>query len=371
MTTEQPTPVLDDLARLQVVDTRNMLRLINELPEQCETALGIGRSFTPGEAIEPPNLVFLTGTGDSGTAADMAAVAVGEYVNIPVISDRGGPLPKYVSENALVVILDYTGNNQSALRVYREARMRGCGIICVTSGGKLRETAVSDETRIIRIPPGQPARTAIGYLFVPAVALFEQLGLAQGVIEKLSYGIRLMKNAREALRFENATARNTAKQIALALDGRHVLVYGARDYRSAVACRWRSQISANAKTPACVGFFPDMAEGSVSAWETSGREACNTAFVLLKDAQDRTEVKDLMAAAESVLEGFQIVSADMKGSTNIEKLLYGTYLADYVSFYMALAAEVNPTPLDFVKRMEDWFTVVEEPVAETQEENPA
>ena len=40
--------------------------------------------------------------------------------------------------------------------------------------------AAKDRAKIVRIPPGQPSRTAIGYLFVPVVALFEQMGLARG-----------------------------------------------------------------------------------------------------------------------------------------------------------------------------------------------
>ena len=79
----EPTPSLDDVARMQEIDKRNMLRLINELPEQFETALGVARSFT----IEPPETtptgVFITGVGDSGLAADMAATVLGEEADSP------------------------------------------------------------------------------------------------------------------------------------------------------------------------------------------------------------------------------------------------------------------------------------------------
>lgn len=69
MTTEQPTPVLDDLQLTQTLDKRNMLRLIRELPEQCETALGIGRSFRM-EALETrPNVIYISGVGASGCLA--------------------------------------------------------------------------------------------------------------------------------------------------------------------------------------------------------------------------------------------------------------------------------------------------------------
>jgi len=361
MNTEQPIPVLDDLARVQSLDTKNMLRLINDLPEQCETALGIGRSFVAEEPAEPPDVVFISGVGDSGTAADIAAAAVGDYVSVPVVADHGGPVPKFVTESALVIVIDYSGNSPSALRVYKEAKGHGARLVCVTSGGKLREIAAKDQVKIVRIPPGQPSRTAIGYLFVPVVALFEQMGLGEGLIEKLSYGIRLMKNARETLRFENPTARNTAKQIALALVGRYVVICGANDYRSVLAGRWKDQIAMNGKTPAFTCSMPDFALGQICAWEMAGREASAIATVFLKDSQDRTEIPALAQAAKGVLEGFQILDADIKGATTVEKLFYGIYLADYVSYYVALAAEVDPTPLGLAKQVEDWLKGEEAP----------
>lgn len=370
MSSEQPIPVLDDLSRIQAIDSRNMLRLINELPEQCETAMGIGRNFKPDEAEESPDLVYMSGVGDAGTAVEMAVAAVSEFVSVPVIADRGGFLPKSVSEKSVAIIVDYNGNSQSALRTYKEAKARGTRVICVTSGGKLREAAAADGVTIMRIPPGQPARTAIGYLFIPIVTVVEQLGLSEGLIEKLSYGIRLMKNVRETLRFDIRTERNVAKQIALAIQGKYVLVFGAEDYRSAVTCRWKSQLAANSKVPAFAGYFPDMIQEEISGWETISGDSSRVAMVFLRDSQDRTEVPELMNAAAGVLDGFDIVDAEMKGSTAIEKMLYGIYLADYVSYYLAIASEVNPTPTEMVKRLEEWIIEKNRPV-EAQEASEA
>ncbi len=352
MSMEQPTSILDDLVRMQEMDTRNMLRLINELPEQCETALGIGRSILPGESIEPPSLVFVSGVGDSGTSANMAVAAVSEYVDLPVIVDHGGPLPKYIGENALVFLLDYTGKNQSSLRIYKEAKQRGAKVVCITSGGPLRKIVVDDGGLIVRIPPGQPARTAFGYMFVTAVALFEQFRLAEGLIEKLSHGIRHIKNVREMFRYENPTARNVAKQIALGLTKELTLICGAQDYRYAIASRWKSQINVNSKKPVIVGVFPGFVEGEISGWEGFKDMKSDVAIVFLKDRSDRTEVPAYMDAAAHVLEDFNVIDVEMKGSTTIEKLLYGVYLADYVSYYKALSEGNNPTTTDYVSQVE-------------------
>ena len=107
--------------------------------------------------------------------------------------------------------------------------------------------------------------------------------------------------------------------------------------------------------------MPDFALGQICAWEMAGREASAIATVFLKDSQDRTEIPALAQAAKGVLEGFQILDADIKGATTVEKLFHGIYLADYVSYYVALAAEVDPTPLGLAKQVEDWLNAEEAP----------
>lgn len=350
--TSESIPTLDDVARMQSVDKRNMLRLITELPEQCETALGIARSF----AIEPPEVkpsgVFITGVGDSGLAADMAAAVLADSAEVPIVSDHGGRLPKHVSDNSLVIVVDYSGNSESELRNLREARQRGAHVVCVTSGRKLLEAAVSEGISTIRIPPGQPERSALGYLFVPLVVAVEKFGLASGQVEKLSHGIKLMKNVREGLRFENPTSRNVAKQIAHKLFGKLVVIYGAPRYRAAVASRWKRQIDANSKGLAFTGAFPDLALSDISGWEFVTNRSGEFGIVLLSDPNDKGEMAKLMAASEEVLSEFGVVRVDLRGSTVVEKLLYGVYLGDYVSYYLALLYGVNPMVSENVSQVQ-------------------
>jgi len=354
MTTEQPAPVLDDLQLVQNLDRRNMLRLINELPEQCETALGIGRSFRMEPFATRPNVIYITGTGVSGLAADMAAAVLGESSDVPIVSNHDGRIPAFVGEGSLVLVVDYTGKSQSAIRCYNQAKQRGAIVVCMTGGGKLHEAVSKDSGLIVRLQPGQPTRAAIGYLLVPIIAVVEQCELASGVIEKLSFAIKLMKNIRESFRFDNPTARNIAKQTALALFEKTPVIFSTWGYRTLVADRWRSQFGANSKTPALCGAFPDLNEGSICAWEVPDRCPGNAAFVFLQDATDKIgDVRNLMSATKEVFSRFETIELEMKGATLVEQVLYGVYLGDYVSYYLALLNGVDPTATESVKLIEE------------------
>ena len=51
----------------------------------------------------------------------------------------------------------------------------------------------------------------------------------------------------------------------------------------------------------------------------------------------------------------------MRGATIIEKLLYGVYLGDYVSYYLALLAGVDPSAMETGARWSHMLEPVRSP----------
>lgn len=339
----EPVSVIDDVSAVQTVDTRNMLRLINELPEQFETALGIARYLAVEEREQQPSMIYLTGSGSSANAVDLAAAVLNEETDLPIVVSHAPRVPKCVGEGSLAIVVDYAGKSEISLRNYREARSRGAEMVCVTSGGALLEEAVADGSLTVRVPPGQPPRTAPGYQMVPPLILAERMGLTQSLSERLAHAIKGMKNAREWLRVEYPSARNIAKRAAETMAGKLVVIYGAADYRDAVARRWRSQINANSKALAVTDVFQDVAETGISGWTTAERQCGGLAVVLLGDPGDKGEIADTVKACRRRLEGYNPIDIDMQGATTLEKMLYGVYVGDYVSYYLALLHGVDPT----------------------------
>ncbi len=178
MTTEQSLPILDDPIRMQSIDKRNMIRIVDELPEQCERAMNIGRSFVAPEFDAPIDRVFLVGSGDNELACEMAALILAEYIGVPVSVGGVGSVPRFVGASTLAVIVDYSGKNPGILSVYDELQARGIKAVCVTSGGKLSEKAAAGGSKIFKVPPGQPTRSAFGYLVIPPIAVAAACGLA-------------------------------------------------------------------------------------------------------------------------------------------------------------------------------------------------
>lgn len=347
MATEQ-TPLLDDAARMQAVDRRNMLRVINDIPEQFEIAMSIARSHSIEPLEEKPNAVYIVGTGYGAVATSIVVSAFANETDVPLLTGCGLQMPSFVGEQSVVFVVDYDGRTQLTLRAYREARQRGARVICVTAGGKLMEAATSDGVPTVKVPPGQPERTAIGYLLAPLVVYLEKLGLAPGVTEKLSFAVKHMKNYRELFRFEYPAAKNLPKQIAQALYGKVPVIYGQAGRDCQIVDGWRRLLNANSKVPAICGLFPDVAFNDLSGLELAETLCKDFAIVFLRDRDDKGEISGLMDGAKELLAQFSAIDVDIKGSTPIERILHGCYLGHYVSYYLALLNEVDPTKTDYV-----------------------
>ncbi len=336
-------PVLDDMARLQTYDPRSMMRLVDELPEQCETALGIGRNLKTIVPEEPIDMVSVFGTGESALAVEMAEAVILEASTTPVVCRTKGRLPKALGENSLAVFVDHLGKDANTMANYREAIERGVSAVIVTSGGPLLEAANQNETPVVKILSGQPTRTALGYLFIPILTICEKYGIAPNIGEAASFAIKHMKNSREEFRYTYPTARNMAKQIATLFAGKMPVVFGAGDYREIVAKRWRQQINMNAKALALDCEFPGAASQDLSAWEHGTEAVSDCAFVYFKERNEDSDVASLMDISKELLQNYERVDVVMKGTSVIEKMMHGIYMGDYLSCYLGLLYERNPS----------------------------
>ncbi len=344
--------VLDDFQRLQEVDTRNMLRLVDELPEQCETALGIGSSLKLITLEELPNAVVVEGMGECAVAADMIRAYLATQTQVPVIAIHQPSLPGCVKAGTVVVILDYTLKNPCTRSIIREAIERGAKVILGASA-RVPELEDHNDLTYLKIPPGQPERSAMGYLFVPTLVALHKLGLVADVPTDISRAILHMKNLRETYRFSTPTFQNPAKQIARQIAYKTTVIYGPSDFGEPVANRWRNQICGNAKAPACAGRLPDAA-----FVEVAGCHGLDSfAIVIMRDPTDSLSMQ-LVAASQDIIDHQAAIVVDLKGANPLERMWHGVYLGDYVSCYLALIYGVNPWFTEhadlFQKRMDQW-----------------
>lgn len=345
--------VLDSARELGALDSAGMFEAAWNLPEQCEQAWSLAGE-TPLPEVTDWRQILVTGVGGSAIGGDLLRVFAAGKLHLPVLVNRDYTLPWYVNQDTLVFAVSYSGNTEETLSAYDAARERGASVVAVTTGGRLGDKAAADGQTVIRVPAGIAPRAATGYLFIPMVAVLERLGFFAGMraeVEGLSVHLREL---RDRYGPRTPTRENPAKQLALNLQDRLPVIWGASGTTEVVAQRWKGQLNENAKAPACWNVFPELNHNEVVGFEQPGDLLGRIWLIILKDDADHPRVRLRMKITrEMVRKTAGLTEVHASGPTELARLYSLIYLGDYASMYVAALAGIDPGPVQVIDHLKN------------------
>jgi glucose/mannose-6-phosphate isomerase len=331
-----------------------MLETLAGLPDQCEKALKLGQDATrpnlPGELRQ----VVLAGLGGSAIGGDLLRVMVARQARVPFAVCRDYNLPACVDRQTLVFLTSYSGNTEETLSAYRLAGERGAVRIAVTTGGRLAEMAAGDGVPVLRVPPGLPPRSAIGYTFLPALVLLERLGV---IGHQEGYGelLAVLRSHREEFGPSAPVSQNRAKDLAVRLHGKIPVIYGVSGTTEVVATRWKGQCNENAKCLAYWNVYPELNHNELVGFEAPPELLRSLFLVHLRDVTDHARVQARMEIVKGLLaeKVGGLAEFSGQGETLLARLFSLIYLGDFASVYLSLLYGINPKPvqvIDYLKQ---------------------
>ncbi|MGE5554007.1 MAG: bifunctional phosphoglucose/phosphomannose isomerase [Betaproteobacteria bacterium] len=344
---------LDNLEYLASADPTGMGQWVAELPEQCEEAFRIGQE-APLPQTAGVKQVVVIGIGGSAIGADLLRGYTEGELKVPFLVSRNYRLPGFVDRETLVIALSYSGNTEETLSAYAEARERGATMFAITSGGELERRAKADGVPFCLIPAGFSPRAALGYSFVPLLAVLARLGLIRDRAEDLAEAIRVMRDQRAEVGQQTPTADNPAKQLAERLYGKFPFVYGASPWSSVVAYRWKSQMNENGKSIAHSNALPELNHNETVGWEHPSSLTAQVEVVLLRDREDHPKVQRRFEVTSTIMRPHVSGISEVwsRGNSVLARLFSLLYHGDFTSYYLALLNGVDPTPvkvIDYLK----------------------
>jgi glucose/mannose-6-phosphate isomerase len=338
---------LDDPVRLQQLDPSGMLALIEGFPEQSERGVAIGQTFAPHglwfEAVKRVKSIVITGVGDSALVGDLLRGLAEPSCRVPMILSRERALPAFVGSDTLVVAVSYTGDTEETLAAYDRAQSSGAKILVATSGGALLARAQDDKNPALVVAGRQPSRTAIGAQFFALWGALSSLGFVSDNRDNTAEAIAQMKRQRDAFHSGSPSYVNPAKQLAQELYDKLPVIHGSGSYRIAIAQRWRTQFNQNAKVIALHGGLSKIAHNELQGWALASRQAKNFAVVFIRDRDDSGELKGRIEAVKGAIGSAPIYDVYADGDSPMARLWTGIYFGDFVSVYLGLLWEQDPT----------------------------
>lgn len=346
--------ILDDLSRFKALDPQDMLRQIDGLPDQLQSAwdLSLKQPLEFAYGLRPSaselRQVVISGMGGSAIGADLVAAAVMDACPVPVIVHRDYGLPAFASgPETLVICSSHSGNTEETLDSFETAVKNGCCVLAVSTGGQLSEQAKAAGLPVWQFEhDGQP-RAAVGFSFGLILGALSRLGLVSDASDDIAGAVNAMKSQGAALVAESPIPKNPAKRLAGQLMGRWVTVFGA-GVLAPVARRWKGQLNEVAKAVANFEFIPE-ADHNTLAGVLHPAEVIPphvmTLFLRAPSDHPRNRLRLDITRKTYMLEGMNVDGYTAKGDTPIAHIWTALHFGDYIAYYLAMAYGVDPTPV--------------------------
>lgn len=341
---------LDDRTALERVDRSDMRSALVGFPDQVAEAWERSAELPPMASIDG---IVVCGMGGSAIGGDFLATLLERWgCELSVTTVRHYELPPWANERTLVVATSYSGNTEETLGCARRALERDCPLLAVTSNGELAELARERRRSSIVVPSGRQPRAALGDLLMPVLrSLAPQLSvdLHAEADEAQRVVARLVERCDTAPHEENP-----AKAIARWLHGHVPVVYGSAANTDVAARRWKTQINENAKSPAYFDTCPEMNHNEVMGWEHETLLA-GFRYVLLRDREEHPQIARRFEVSRELLEarGGAVREAWSEGEGELARLMSLVVLGDWVSFYLAMLYDVDPSPVGLIEQLKE------------------
>jgi glucose/mannose-6-phosphate isomerase len=338
---------LDDLDRIKLLDSMDMLAKIQGLPGQLEDAytMGLGLPLLEMKSIHN---VLIAGMGGSAIGADLLARYAAPLCHVPVVVHRDYELPAWATgPHTLVIASSHSGNTEETLSAYEIAQKRDCQTLAITTNGKLALIAERDGLPVwIFEHHGEP-KSAVGYSFGLMLAALVRLGLLPDPTLDLKEALEVMHHQQIDLEPEVPAVKNPAKRLAGQLFGRWVTILGS-GYLSPVARRWKSQISELAKAWAQFEFIPEADHNTLAGVVNPIDVLTRTMTIFLRSPSDhpRNFLRSNLTRQGFMIAGLNTDVFDAKGNSPLAHIWSGLHFGDYMAFYLAMAYGVDPTPVE-------------------------
>ena len=337
--------MLDDLKLIHTRDAQDALGVAEKQWEQlvCEYNVDVS-------GFSDIQNVVLAGMGGSSLPGVFLRSWPGTKVPFEIVRDYS--LPDYVDKHTLFISSSYSGNTEETLSALAEAEECGAQIIVISAGGKLADKARAKNYPLLIIPGGIQPRMCSFYFLSAFVQILEPLGLIDtGKNTELAAVSEWLKDKTASWKAEIPTASNPAKQLALELVGKSVVVYSGPKLFPA-ANKWKICMNENAKNIAWTNQFPEFNHNEFIGWSSHPTQK-PYAVVEIRSNLEHERVQKRFLVTERLLSGQrpQPEVVVPEGTSVIEQLLWASNYGDYVSLYLALLNGLNPTPVDLVEKL--------------------
>lgn len=345
---------LDNIEIYNRFDPEGMLQCISELPQQIKMAWESAKALNLPSDYRDINKVIILGIGGSAIGGDLLrSIALSES-HVPVFVHRGYELPYFVDSDTLVIASSYSGQTEETLSAFQKAMRTDSKKLVITTGGMLKTIADNNNIPACIFDYKSQPRAALGYNLGLLIGVFQNLGLLSDKSGEIEETVDVLNILLSQFGVTVPVNRNKAKQLAIKLVSYGILIYGA-DIFSEVAHRWKTQLNENSKTWAFHEMIPELNHNTIVGYEFP-KEIIGKVFTVILQSdlihpRNKKQCELVMNILGKTGIKYEVVSAE--GENCLSQMMSLVLLGDYVSYYLAILYETDPSPVDTIRYLKN------------------
>ncbi len=322
-----------------------------QIEEVLKTKLEIDRT-----AYSTVEKIVVSGLGGSAISGDITYTLFHNQLSLPFFVNRNYDLPYFVDKKTLVIACSYSGNTEETLSCFDEAIEKGCKVVTISSGGKLKEKSNQNNLLHLEVKSGFQPRCAIGLMLTTLIKFLDECGFIffeNGFYEN---EIKLLKEKSEEYSKENSAPYLFAEK----LIGKFPVIHSTELLQS-INVRLRSQLAENSKVLSYSGIIPELNHNEIIAWEKYDEKFFPAILIQIIDEEDHPRNRLRFDITKKILSEVKldIVRLQSNESKFYLRVFDLLYFVDWVSFYLAIMRKVDPTPIKNINALKEALSKID------------
>lgn len=343
---------LDDLKSYTTIDKSGMIKDLQALPQYLGSAWEDGlEKLQKVPKFTNIQKILICGMGGSAIAGDLVTAYAQSRCSLPIVVSREYDLPLWAFDGStLIIFSSHSGGTEETLSVASQALAKDLPMIAISTGGTLTTRLKAANKPVLLFKhDGQP-RSAIGFTFSYLLAILFKNGWIPDPSESIAKSVASMRFLAKAYDPTNPVHQNPAKMLAGQMVGRNIVIIGS-GLLAPIARRWKGQINELAKTWCAYDAIPEACHNSIAGSQFPSDPICNNFVLFLVGERDHQRNKKRSKLVKNLLmvQGFVTDDVNIRGSDDMEMMWNATTFGDYTSYFLAIANEVDPTPIEMIQ----------------------
>jgi glucose/mannose-6-phosphate isomerase len=344
---------LDDLAFYPKIDRSDMRKELLSLPAQLKNAwkMGLENEFP---AFNKVNYLVLVGMGGMAIGADLLTAYASDLSPYPVQVLREYQLPSWArGKHTLVVVFSHSGDTEEALSVFNQALQHDCSLMVISTGGEISKQALAYSIPLWKFAHSGQSSSAVGYFFGLLLALMTRLNFISDQANAIQSALAAMERMIRSVDIDIPVKQNPAKRMAGQMLDRRVTIVGS-DYLVPVARRFKSQINELSKSWAQFERLREMNHNTLAVIFDAEDVSSKTMVLFLSASfmHPCNRLRINLTRMELLRAGMNTDVVEFKEDSRLAEIWASVVFGDFLSYYLAMSYQVDPTPIDKIQNLE-------------------